>query len=289
MEEQNEQIGDAEDIFTEAQSYIECVRLAACQLETSEESEAIAAVAMAAYQKIGEGIALLDDCPEVRMINEAEAERLRYQFHKAANANPVPAAAAADGIPTNANEEARQMTTKPKTRKARWHVGQEIRSRNPILQHDVAMVRGENRRHNGRCECFLHRVSRRRALRTSYRRYPERRMTLLRLRYLTLKLRALCLVLRRLRAGRLSCPWLTPLGERHVPLGYMILANWFVSRGRFFTSRAPVPCKQHTQRIARASERQILRSPYRSRSVSVCADSHTKIYTRSPHARIDST
>ena len=58
-------------------------------------------------------------------------------------------------------------------------------------------------------------------------------MTLLRLRYLTLKLRALCLVLRRLRAGRLSCPWLTPLGQRHVPLGYMILANWFVSRGRF--------------------------------------------------------
>jgi hypothetical protein len=87
-------IGDAEDIFSEAQSYIECVRLAACQLETSEESNAIAAVAMAAYQKIGEGIALLDDCPEVRMINEAEAERLRHQFHKAATASPVPAAAA---------------------------------------------------------------------------------------------------------------------------------------------------------------------------------------------------
>ena len=56
-------IGDAEDIFVEARSYIECVRLAACQLPTSEESDAIAAVAMAAYQKIEEGIALLDECP----------------------------------------------------------------------------------------------------------------------------------------------------------------------------------------------------------------------------------
>jgi hypothetical protein len=72
-------IGDAEDIFSEAQSYIECVRLAACQLETSEESNAIAAVAMAAYQKIGEGIALLDECPEVREINDAEREQLRRQ------------------------------------------------------------------------------------------------------------------------------------------------------------------------------------------------------------------
>jgi hypothetical protein len=56
-------IGDAEDIFVEARSYIECVRLAACQLPTCEESEAIAAVAMAAYQKIEEGLALLDECP----------------------------------------------------------------------------------------------------------------------------------------------------------------------------------------------------------------------------------
>jgi hypothetical protein len=62
-EEQMSKIGDAEDIFIVAQSYIECVRLAACQLETSEESDAIAAVAMVAYQKIGEGIALLDECP----------------------------------------------------------------------------------------------------------------------------------------------------------------------------------------------------------------------------------
>ncbi len=69
-------IGDAEDIFCEARNYIECVRLAACQLETSEETNAIAAVAMAAYQKIDEGIALLDECPEG--INEAEAERLRH-------------------------------------------------------------------------------------------------------------------------------------------------------------------------------------------------------------------
>jgi hypothetical protein len=59
----NNKIGDAEDIFVEARSYIECVRLAACQLPTCEESEAIAAVAMAAYQKIRDGIALLDECP----------------------------------------------------------------------------------------------------------------------------------------------------------------------------------------------------------------------------------
>jgi hypothetical protein len=79
-------IGDAEDIFAEAANYIECVRLAACQLETSEESNAIAAVAMAAYQKIGEGIALLDECLEARKINEAE---------ETANASPVPAAPSA--------------------------------------------------------------------------------------------------------------------------------------------------------------------------------------------------
>ena len=34
-------------------------------------------LAMAAYQKIGEGIALLDECPEVRETNDAEGERLR--------------------------------------------------------------------------------------------------------------------------------------------------------------------------------------------------------------------
>jgi hypothetical protein len=62
-EARNSKIGDAEDIFVEARSYIECVRLAACQLRTCEESEAIAAVAMAAYQKIEEGLALLDECP----------------------------------------------------------------------------------------------------------------------------------------------------------------------------------------------------------------------------------
>ena len=45
-EVRNCKIGDAEDIFVEARSYIECVRLAACQLPTCEESEAIAAVAM---------------------------------------------------------------------------------------------------------------------------------------------------------------------------------------------------------------------------------------------------
>ena len=70
-------IGDAEDILAEAQSYIECVRLAACQLPTDETSDAIAAVAMAAYQKIGEGIALLDEC------------------HEAGDASPVPAAPSA--------------------------------------------------------------------------------------------------------------------------------------------------------------------------------------------------
>jgi|SRR5580700_5602378 hypothetical protein len=105
-------IGDAEDIFSEAQSYIECVRLAACQLETSEESNAIAAVAMAAYQKIGEGIALLDDCPEVRMINEAEAERLRRHSPHEAAASPVPASAAASPVPASA-------AAKPKSRPAR--------------------------------------------------------------------------------------------------------------------------------------------------------------------------
>ena len=50
----------------------------------TEESDAIAAVAMAAYQKIGEGIALLDECPEVSEINEAEAERLRLHYSAAA-------------------------------------------------------------------------------------------------------------------------------------------------------------------------------------------------------------
>jgi hypothetical protein len=70
-------IGDAEDIFSEAQSSIECVRLAACQLKEGEESDAIAAVAMAAYRKIGEGIALLDEC------------------HEAGDASPVPAAPSA--------------------------------------------------------------------------------------------------------------------------------------------------------------------------------------------------
>jgi hypothetical protein len=44
----------------------------------------IAAVAMAAYQKIGEGIALLDECPEVRKINDAEREQLRRHFLQAA-------------------------------------------------------------------------------------------------------------------------------------------------------------------------------------------------------------
>jgi len=68
-------IGDAEDILAEAQSYIECVRLAACQLPTDETSDAIAAVAMAAYQKIGEGIALLDECPEVNPVPAARTKR----------------------------------------------------------------------------------------------------------------------------------------------------------------------------------------------------------------------
>jgi hypothetical protein len=59
----------------------------------------------------------------------------------------------------------------------------------------------------------------------------------LRLRYLTLKLRALCWVLRRLRAGRLSWPWLTPRGQRHVPLGYMVC----IARALFhFTRTCPL-------------------------------------------------
>ena len=49
---------------------------------------------MAAYQKIGDGIALLDECPEVRKINEAEVERLRrHYFQEALGASPDAAAA----------------------------------------------------------------------------------------------------------------------------------------------------------------------------------------------------
>ena len=46
------------------------------------------------------------------------------------------------------------MTTKPKTRKAHWRIGQEVRSRNTIIHRDVAMARGENRSRK-RCECFF--------------------------------------------------------------------------------------------------------------------------------------